>query len=222
MTPETTELPNADRNRILQSTFSSTEDLEGLRSPSMEEQSPYISSNESTEDLELLHTKGKNRQSRHRRMWSLGSIGSMEKPRWSVPPSLTRLRNVVGIVGIFALLAFLSTWWHATPDVVKAEKWVKPEGFKIIAFVFYGRPPTVSILDCYLKRNLVSNGGFLDEVHWFANTDILYDLNYLDVLTNSSDLYIKKEMNETGYQHIWENAVEPGTMYLKIDDDMVC
>jgi hypothetical protein len=27
----------------------------------------------------------------------------------------------------------------------------KPENLSIVALVFYGRPPTVSILDCYLK-----------------------------------------------------------------------
>jgi hypothetical protein len=27
----------------------------------------------------------------------------------------------------------------------------KPENLSVVALIFYGRPPTVSILDCYLK-----------------------------------------------------------------------
>src|ERR1700710_1343156 len=47
--------------------------------------------------------------------------------------------------------------------------WQRPEGLKkIVGLVFYGRPETVSILDCYLKRNLVQNGGMLDEVVWIV------------------------------------------------------
>ena len=220
MAPETVEKSNANRRQILQSTFSSTDDLEAMRSPSLEQHSPYISSNESTDDLALLHLRGNKHQSRHKRQCSWGSIGSKEGHNWSIPPFLKRPRNIISILGLVGLLVLVSTWWHKRGSI-KVPKWVKPEGFKIIGFVFYGRPPTVSILDCYLKKNLVSNGGFLDEVHWFANTDNEYDLRYLDTLTNSSESYRKREMNETGFKHIWENAIEPGNMYLKIDDDMV-
>jgi hypothetical protein len=30
-------------------------------------------------------------------------------------------------------------------------EFIKPENLSVVALVFYGRPPTVSILDCYLK-----------------------------------------------------------------------
>lgn len=109
--------------------------------------------------------------------------------------------------------------FHKDPQ---SPPWTKPEGVKIIALVFYGRVETVSILDCYLKQNLVSNGGFLDEVHWAANTDDRERLNYLDSLVKSSDSYIKIKLPGLGFDSIWANAVKRGNIYIKIDDDVVC
>lgn len=103
----------------------------------------------------------------------------------------------------------------------KAHKFDKPKEFKIVGLVFFGRPPVVAILDCYLKKNLVSNGGFLDEVLWAVNTDKPEDLDYLDGLIQTSERYRKVELPEGGYKSIWANAVEDGPMYIKIDDDMV-
>lgn len=103
----------------------------------------------------------------------------------------------------------------------KIEKWSKPADFKIIALVFFGRPSVVAILDCYLKKNLVSNGGFLDEVHWVVNTENLEDIKYLDNLVETSEGYKKITVPTLGYNSIWEHAVEAPHMYIKIDDDMV-
>lgn len=97
----------------------------------------------------------------------------------------------------------------------------KPEGVKIIALIFYGRPETVSILDCYLKQNLVSNGGFLDEVHWAVNTDDPPRLAYLDGLVKTSNSYIKVKLPGLGFDSIWATAVKRGNIYIKIDDDVV-
>jgi len=69
------------------------------------------------------------------------------------------------------------------------KSWQKPEGFKIIGLVFYGRRKTMEVLDCYLQRNLVSNGGLLDEIHFVINTGQESDLEYLHNLTNSNELY---------------------------------
>lgn len=107
---------------------------------------------------------------------------------------------------------------HADPS---AKPWVKPEDVKIIALIFYGRPETVSILDCYMKQNLVSNGGFLDEVHWAVNTENENDLKYLDGLVETSEEYKKIVLPHLGFDSIWENAVERGNLYIKIDDDVV-
>ena len=107
-----------------------------------------------------------------------------------------------------------------TPDA-NVSKWEKPTDFKIIGLIFFGRPPVVEILDCYLKRNLASNGGFLDEVHWVVNTDKAHDIQYLDDLLETSDAYKKITLPSLGYNSVWEHAVERGPMYIKIDDDMV-
>ena len=107
-----------------------------------------------------------------------------------------------------------------TPDA-KVSKMEKPTDFKIIGLIFFGRPPVVEILDCYLKRNLVSNGGFLDEVHWVVNTDKAEAIQYLDDLLETSDAYKKIDIPEHTYNSVWEHAVERDHMYIKIDDDMV-
>lgn len=107
------------------------------------------------------------------------------------------------------------------PPNANAEKWSKPAGFKIIGLVFFGRPSVVAILDCYLKKNLASNGGFLDEVHWVVNTKNFEDINYLDKLVETSEEYRKITVPTLGYNSIWEHAVEAPHMYIKIDDDMV-
>ena len=99
--------------------------------------------------------------------------------------------------------------------------WEKPKGFKIIGLIFFGRPPVVEILDCYLKRNLVSNGGFLDEVLWVANTDNEEDLKYMDKLVKAEPLYRNLTLPVLGYDSVWEHAVDDKNMFIKIDDDMV-
>lgn len=112
----------------------------------------------------------------------------------------------------------------STPAPMKAkppQKWTKPENLKIIALIFYGRPETVSILDCYMKQNLASNGGFLDEVHWAVNTENQDSLKYLDELVKTSAGYKKIVLPNLGFESIWEHAVERGNLYIKIDDDIV-
>lgn len=101
------------------------------------------------------------------------------------------------------------------------KQWAKPKEFKIIGLIFFGRPSVVAILDCYLKKNLVTNGGWLDEVHFVVNTDIEDDIKYLDELVKTSDLYKKVTIPSLGYNEVWGNAVERNILYIKIDDDIV-
>ncbi|KAL8909112.1 MAG: hypothetical protein Q9207_000446 [Kuettlingeria erythrocarpa] len=101
------------------------------------------------------------------------------------------------------------------------DKFEKPAEFKIIGLIFFGRPPNIAILDCYLKKNLVTNGGFLDEVHFVVNTDRKQDIKYLDKLVKTDKLYEKVILPELGYNNVWKYSVEPEHMYIKIDDDMV-
>ena len=99
--------------------------------------------------------------------------------------------------------------------------WTKPSEFKIVGLIFFGRPSVVAILDCYLKRNLVSNGGWLDEVHFVVNTENEDDINYLEELIKTSESYKKITIPSLGYNEVWRNAVERNVMYIKIDDDIV-
>lgn len=107
------------------------------------------------------------------------------------------------------------------PAIPEMDKFTKPIDFKIIGLIFFGRPPNVAILDCYIKKNLVTNGGFLDEVHFVVNTDKKQDIKYLDSLVKTEELYKKITLPELGYNSVWENSVDPEHMYIKIDDDMV-
>ena len=89
-----------------------------------------------------------------------------------------------------------------------------------------GRPRYVNILDCYLKKNLAKNGGYLDEVVFAVNTEREVDVEWLDrhigdepqysIITNPDPL---DPMNR--YQWIWRQTMDPDTLYVKIDDDIV-
>ena len=84
----------------------------------------------------------------------------------------------------------------------------------------------MNILDCYLKKNLVTRGGYLDEVRFMMNTKAKEDIQWLDELIKTEPLYRKIETNQTGggkhYNNIWnKQATENDTMYIKIDDDVV-
>jgi hypothetical protein len=93
---------------------------------------------------------------------------------------------------------------------------------KIVAIIFYGRPATVSILDCYLKRNLVKNGGMLDEVVWIMRTNNTEHIAWLNTLMKTEPDYSQWHVNFTDgdYRGAYD-PVENGTMYIKIDDDIV-
>ncbi|KAL8789439.1 MAG: hypothetical protein Q9213_001196, partial [Squamulea squamosa] len=96
-----------------------------------------------------------------------------------------------------------------------------PKHFRTVGLVFYGRRSRVEILDCYLKQNLKSNGGLLDEVIFLARTNDINDLHYLDQLVESTDGYSRRNVtNGSTYGQAWEVA-ERGTMYIKIDDDLM-
>jgi hypothetical protein len=106
------------------------------------------------------------------------------------------------------------------PSSSELRNWKKPEGMKIIGLVFYGRRQFVEVLDCYLKRNLVRNGGIMDEVVFVVHTDIQADLLYLDQIVNGTEGYKKHEQEKKfdGWVGPWE-LVERGNIYIKIDGE---
>ncbi|EFW17380.1 hypothetical protein D8B26_000109 [Coccidioides posadasii str. Silveira] len=101
---------------------------------------------------------------------------------------------------------------------------VKPENLTISGMVFFGRRSRVRSLHCYLERNLVDNGGWLDEVRFFANTKNKDDLAFLDQILKRSPRYkkifIEKPVWWPDHTKLWRQ-VERGTMYIKLDDDIM-
>ncbi|KAK8142563.1 hypothetical protein G3M48_008582 [Beauveria asiatica] len=94
---------------------------------------------------------------------------------------------------------------------------------KVVVLIFYGRRNTVSILDCYLKRNLVSNGGLIDEVIWLRRTEKEEDLEFLQKLLDSESRYSKRDVDRTeasGFASAYD-GMDDDTLYIKIDDDVV-
>ncbi|KAF2397317.1 hypothetical protein EJ06DRAFT_144184 [Trichodelitschia bisporula] len=110
------------------------------------------------------------------------------------------------------------------PSSQALQAWVKPAGLRIVGLVFYGRAEFVKVLDCYLKRNLVDNGGLLDEVIFSVHTDKQPDLDYLDELLATTPRYTRFESTEPyeGFSFVgtW-GAVKRGNLYIKIDDDVL-
>ncbi|KAM6506463.1 hypothetical protein FSOLCH5_013444 [Fusarium solani] len=102
---------------------------------------------------------------------------------------------------------------------------VKPEDVIVSGFVFYGRKSRVSSMRCYLERNLVDNGGWLDEVLWIVNTQNGEDLRYLDEIIARNPKRHKKLIPEERlstytYYKAWRH-LERGKYYVKIDDDIL-
>ena len=109
----------------------------------------------------------------------------------------------------------------STSNSAPKSSWEKPTDTKIIGLIFYGRHLVVAILDCYLRKNLVSNGGWLDEVQFVVNTDNEDDIAFLDKIVKEVDEYTKiKLKGDKGYNEIWK-TVKAEHMYIKIDDDIV-
>ena len=97
----------------------------------------------------------------------------------------------------------------------------RPEDTKIIGLVFYGRRDRSSILDCYVRQNLRTNGGWLDEVAWGVNTENKQDLAYLEELVATTPEYRKVELAEKSYVGLWNASIEAGNIYVKLDDDVI-
>ncbi|EOD46819.1 hypothetical protein UCRNP2_6448 [Neofusicoccum parvum UCRNP2] len=118
----------------------------------------------------------------------------------------------------------LPRYWSITgqTDLEGVAAWPKPRDFRVVGLVFFGRPVSVSILDCYLKRNLARNGGFLDEVIFLARTEIEADLAWLDALVADEPAYTRHDLQFEGIDYATAYDVcENGTMYIKMDDDLV-
>ena len=81
---------------------------------------------------------------------------------------------------------------------------------------------TVSTRLTLPQRNLVENGGILDEIVFLAKTDDKDDLAYLEKLLASNPNYSAEYHNQQGfdYSQMW-SVCKKGNIYVKIDDDVV-
>lgn len=103
--------------------------------------------------------------------------------------------------------------------------WSKPANQRVLGLIFYGRRKRVEILKCYLERNLVDQGGWLDEVHFIRNTKDVEDLEFLEsiVAANSHFKIVdlpEEDDGEDRYALSWK-TMERDAVYIKIDDDVV-
>ena len=222
----------------------------GSPSDDVEQKGLLRDSFDGIDDAEVLENGRANGHGHHKRRSRSGDDWYRSRKIWRSASACLRPRNLLIALVVLIVLAGLGALWHRSspsgdsdsPDQTVPEKpkpskpnpvtpaggrhpsvspWKKPKGFKIIGLIFFGRQRTVEILDCYLKRNLVSNGGFLDEVLWVANTDNEDDLKYMDKLVQTSSLYKNMTLINRGYASVWEHAVDNKNMFIKIDDDMV-
>ena len=87
-----------------------------------------------------------------------------------------------------------------------------------MGLIFAGRKHYVQILECYVRRNLVSNGGWLDGAIWIINTREQMDINFLEELIKEVPEYSQHIV--AGYEYAYQ-ILERNTTYIKIDDDVV-
>ena len=130
----------------------------------------------------------------------------------------------------FVLILLIMMNWTSSPPPPSAVlengvTMVKPDNFKIIGLLFFGRQSTVEILECYLRNNLVSHGGFLDEVHFVVNTHDEGDLAWLSKVVYKVKDYKKIDIDDgdgiQDFNRIYAQSVERDRMYIKLDDDLV-
>ncbi|KAI0161020.1 hypothetical protein GGR52DRAFT_562561 [Hypoxylon sp. FL1284] len=122
----------------------------------------------------------------------------------------------------------------AKPGVVRAgfapreSGWVKLAGVKVVALVMYAGRRPADLLDCYLRRNLVAQGGFLDEVRFIVpeagtgggGKEEQADVEYLRALVSGREGHYSVVEGGEG-AGIWDSATEDDTIYVKIDGDIV-
>ena len=155
----------------------------------------------------------------------------------------TRHFNLLVTVAVVMLLGILFTFSHRSQihrtlllpnnpfcrssDSTSTVFFKKPAGTKIYGLVFYGRRRTVEILDCYLRKNLVSNGGWLDEIHFLINTPVQEDLDWIaELLPKVKDykgIYLTEGTDMRDFESVWRQGLQHSSsdLYVKLDDDLV-
>ncbi|KAI4201563.1 MAG: hypothetical protein LQ350_003178 [Teloschistes chrysophthalmus] len=156
----------------------------------------------------------------------------------SPPPPLRRRRISISKLLLSSVLALISIILLATfifhhPNLPRLQQPSPipaiPHDFRVVGLVFYGRRSRVEILHCYLQQNLKAHGGSLDEIIFLVRTGDADDLVYLDEIVADTPGYTRRDVTDSNdgrrasgitYGQAWE-VVERGTMYIKIDDDIM-
>ncbi|KAG8672332.1 hypothetical protein FPOAC2_05715 [Fusarium poae] len=153
-------------------------------------------------------------------------LGRLKDSRKQIRAAITicfMLYIITFLLYTYRLPAFAHTQEPINPSSKQISP-TKPENVTVSGLVFYGRQSRVEIMKCYVERNMVNNGGWLDEVLWIVNTDKGDDLRYLEQIIASNPRYKKIHPEEIvgtyTYKYIWK-LLDRGKYYVKIDDDVV-
>ncbi|KAL2807628.1 hypothetical protein BJX63DRAFT_66488 [Aspergillus granulosus] len=90
----------------------------------------------------------------------------------------------------------------------------KPKGVEIIALVPFQEVQETEILDCYLLRNLASNGGLLDQVMFIPQTNHTDSLKWLATTVERTSSYAISDWND--FPFATANKI-PNALYIWID-----
>ncbi|KAI9713692.1 MAG: hypothetical protein M1828_001381 [Chrysothrix sp. TS-e1954] len=132
---------------------------------------------------------------------------------------------VAGAILVLAMIKLLSSQSQfdaaKKSGLLSLENLKKPEGFPIVGIVFFGRREFTDVLDCYLRQNLVRNGGYLDEVRFIVHTKNQGDVLWINDLVATEPAYRRVNVNGKYDKIYHEQMRDSNAMYIKIDDDVV-
>ncbi|KAL4915167.1 hypothetical protein BDW62DRAFT_203894 [Aspergillus aurantiobrunneus] len=94
----------------------------------------------------------------------------------------------------------------------------KPKGIEIVALVPFHQPRRMEILDCYLRRNLASNGGFLDRVVFIPRTNHTKSLGWLTSRVDKTPSYSTSGSSNLAFGTVDEDV---DTLFVWIDGGVV-
>lgn len=139
--------------------------------------------------------------------------------------TLLFLANIVWYVALWSgpkeaqLYKDVAEWQN---DRGRIMTFMKPDHLKVVAHVMYSSRTKTSILECYLQRNLASQGGFIDQVIFFLETGQEEDKDWLEALVDSNAVYhISKESRNGNGMSLALDKARAGTMYLFICSEVV-
>ncbi|KAL4939536.1 hypothetical protein BDV06DRAFT_198650 [Aspergillus oleicola] len=99
-------------------------------------------------------------------------------------------------------------------------RFIKPKGIEIVALVPFHQYSSTEILDCYLRRNLASNGGFLDQVVFLPQTNQSWDLEWLAAMIDETPSYSFSNANASLATFGLADR-NSNTLFVWIDGDVV-